>query len=314
MTNIAEFFCEIAARMGIRIPAEPLLRYESWGHDFPERKFLVIRRKDSCAGLFSYVATTLGWIKFAEENNMVPVIDMARHKNIYQTWTDYIFKELNSWKIFFEQPTDFDIGTISSAQNVVIADGVPQNGGNIRFLMQNAETLNQYRRLAKKYLHPRLDSLRQYENEAFNKVCSKGVIGVLARGTDFAGMHPSGHAVQPSAEELIHAVDGFMGVNKNARHVFLVTEDGSIAKRFKTRYGNALLLPLQDFVPYNGGLLSQNKAVAHSKSRGLAYLKAVIDLSRCDFLFSGINNGALGAMLLSDGFKFVKILDYGDYD
>ena len=304
----------LVAGMESIFPNAPLLRTESWGNDFPGKRFLVIRRKDSCAGLFSYVATTLGWIKYAEENCMIPVVDMACHKNIYQSWADFVIRRLNTWEIFFEQPAGLSVGDISHAQNVVIADGVPRSESDVRAILQNSDLLKSYRRLVKRWLRPKFSALSQFDNVALNCAIRHGVIGVLARGTDFFEMKPHGHAIQPDADEIICKIRDYQASNRGGRFVYLVTEDVSIADRFKAEYGAYLLLPLQDFVSYKGGLLAQNESVAHNKRRGLAYLKAVIDLSRCDSLFSGINNGAFGAMIFSDGFQSVNIIDHGDYD
>ena len=304
----------LVAGMESFFPNAPLLRTESWGNDFPEKRFLVVRRKDSCAGLFSYVATTLGWIKYAEENSMIPVVDLARHKNIYQSWADFIIRRLNTWEMFFDQPAGLSVSDISHARNVVVADGVPRNEGDIRAILQNRDLMHAYRRLAKRWLRPKLSALAQFDNVAFNCAIGHGVIGALARGTDFFAMKPHGHAVQPDADEIICMIRDYQSSYRGGRFVYLVTEDVSIADRFKAEFGDDLLLPLQDFVSYKGGLLAQNESVAHNKRRGLAYLKAVIDLSRCDSLFSGINNGALGAMIFSSGFKSVNIVDHGDYD
>ena len=294
-------------------PSVPTFRLDSRGRRFPDCQFLLIRRKDFCAGLFSYVVTTLDWIRYADENGLVPVVDMAYHKNIYQTWFDFLFRRLNSWELFFSQPMGVRPFDIVRAARVFVADGVAPGGADIRGIIYDENKLSQYRELAKKYLRPNYAELQRYDNPVLNEALQVGVVGVIARGTDFVAMRPRGHAIQPTVDEIILEVNKCLADGRNNWRVFLVTEDPSIAERFRGEYGDRLISPVQEFVRYEGGLLAQNKSVAHNKERGLAYLKAIMDLSRCDCLFAGINNGTAGAMILSRGFQASRIFDHGDY-
>ena len=81
----------------------PDLQECTWGEDFPDKRFLVIRRyAPSCAGLLSFFSTTLGWIRYAIRNDMIPVVDMQTWLNQHLEWWETGRK--NAWEFYFEQP------------------------------------------------------------------------------------------------------------------------------------------------------------------------------------------------------------------
>ena len=296
----------------------PVLRNVSWGRDFPDKRFLLIRRGDTVAGLFSYFVTALGWVKYAEDRKMIPVIDMGHYRNVYLTWREFLFTRTNAWDFFFEQPGGFSVRDIRRARNVTIAEGVPPDeigypDPRICLDADMSQKLEAWVNTARRTMSVVEEALTPYCNDEFEHVVNSGVIGVLARGTDYVEFRPHGHPVQPTARQLIEAVNEYSADGHAHERIFLVTEDSRIADEFRREYGQRLMLAKQPFVDYHGGWLCENSSINHNRERGFAYLKAIVDLSRCSSLFAGRTNGAIGALLLSRGFQKTHFFDLGLY-
>lgn len=171
----------------------------------------------------------------------------------------------------------------------------------------NAE-LAEWRKLVA--AHVRLnDMVVGLRNERFEAVLRTGVIGVLARGTDYFWLKPHGHPVQPSAEQLIEKVRE-LGESKS---IYLVTEDETISTAFKVTFGDRLVLSDQKPLRYDGGYLADSSEVKHGRARGIAYLKALVDLARCPQIVAGRTSGTVATALLSKGFESAYYFDLGVY-
>ena len=297
---------------------KPSLREECWGVGFPDKHFLVIRRADTVGGLFSFFATNLGWIKYAEDHGFIPVVDMGHYRNLYLSWFEFMFTRTNPWEFFFMQPGGYSMLDIRDAQRVTIAEGVPPDeigypDPRTSFDVMNSGKLQGWVDTARHSIVIADEVILSYRNDRFEQAVQNGIIGVLARGTDYTMCCPHGHPVQPTARQLIDMVNKYSAEGHFDEKIYLVTEDRRIADEFRREYGDRLILARQSFVDYQGGLLCENKLIKHNKEHGLAYLKAIVDLSRCSSIFAGRTNGALGAFLLSKGFQKTYFFDLGVY-
>lgn len=294
------------------------LHIKTWGSDFPDRKFLVIRRRDYGVGLFSYFLTNLGWINYSINNGYVPVIDMKANRTIYHS---NAFFRKNVWEDFFCQPFDYGIHDIRHAKNVTIVEGrtldgikdfLPDFGADEN--VESNQSLQPWRKLVADYMRPKIEPLGSYVSPRLEAALSgNGAIGVLARGTDYVRLRPDKHPVQPSFADFVVAIkeyDSLVGLRKP---IFLVTEDRNLAMDFMGHYKERLILAKQDFIPYKRGFLCSNKSVVGNKERGFAYLRAIFDLSRCQALIAGRTSGTIGAVLLSKGFVYSKVFNLGKY-
>lgn len=281
----------------------PLMRSGSWGGDFPDKTFLVIRRNEPQAGLCSLVQTNLAWFRFAEQHGMIPVVDMQTTRNVYQRRGER--GHVNAWEFFFEQPAGYTLEMIRRASRVVIATGALPAPG---FLPSLDGELTEWREIAKRCLRVRHEALAGFANEAVERE-KDGAIGVLARGTDYVSLRPKGHPVQPTAAQLIAKVRE----GGESKRIFLVTEDKSIRDEFKQAFGSRLIVARQDFVDYSGGYLADCRGVKNDRERGLAYLKAIVDLARCPEIIAGRTSGTLVAALLADRLPRAYYFDLGCY-
>lgn len=289
----------------------PLLKDVSWGGNFPGRHFLVIRRNEPQVGLCSFFLTMLGWIKYAFEHGMIPVVDLQTYRNIYLGRGER--GRVNAWEFFFRQPGGFSLNAIRHAAKVTIATGVPP--WKDFFPKMSAEALSEgnaqlmaWRKLVANCIRLN-EEIAGLRNEPFEAVLRTGVIGVLARGTDYFWLKPHGHPVQPSAEQLIEKVKELGG----AKSIYLVTEDGTISTAFKAAFSDRLVLSDQKPLRYDGGYLADSSEVKYSRERGIAYLKAVVDLARCPQIVAGRTSGTVATALLSKGFDSAYYFDLGVY-
>ena len=296
-------------------------KHRSWGEDYPEKKFLVIRRRGYGMGLFSYFLTNLGWINYAFENGYVPVVDMKTYRSVYHQSKKQKKRE-NVWDLFFGQPTAFTLDDISKAKNVTLIEeaalpGVPHFlpslGKDENIEIGGAPQLEKWRALASKCVVPNAALLNRYASAALEDVLPGGVIGVLARGTDYTRLRPRGHSVQPSLSDFFSAIEEYDASCNVVKPIFLVTEDSEIARKFSDRYGLRLIMSNQECVSYEDGLLCKVEGVSGNLNRGFAYLKAICDLSRCSVLIAGRTSGTVGAAILSKGFSYSKVFSLGNY-
>ena len=88
----------------------------SYGKENKDKKFYVVRRANAKVGLFSLVLTNLGYIKYALEQGLIPVVDMSNYDNFYSGADENIS---NMWQYYFEQPCGYSLRDINKSKNVV---------------------------------------------------------------------------------------------------------------------------------------------------------------------------------------------------
>lgn len=284
----------------------------SKGKDFPDKHFLLIRRNDVSAGLFSQVLYVLGWTLYAVENQMIPVVDLQNRRNLYLRRSEV--GKVNAWELFFEQPCGYSLSDIARAKNITVVDGdslYPKYGIARCFEYQekNSEEWRMIQDAAVRYLKPKR---ARKENKDFEKALSESVVlGVLARGTDYVTMRPKGHSVQPTMEQFekkIRELD-----ESGQAKIYLVTEDAGVKKWFLENYGDRMILSNQKPLHYSDGFLVDSKDVACDRERAWAYFNAIADLARCPRLIAGKTSGSIGAAILSPATQQRFFFELGVY-
>ncbi len=312
-----------AVDCAMRVLASPVVKTmwsaktldESRGNDFPNRRFFIIRRREYGIGLFSYFWTNIGWINYAETRGMIPVVDMAAYNTIYHSSGGHAHE--NAWELFFEQPCGYGLNDVEKAHSVSFAASslpawsLPRLGA-----WKNVErnpTLLYWRDVVRRNIKPRKDKLEAFRIPEFEEALPRGVIGVLARGTDYIKVRPVGHPVQPDVDMIINAVEQYSKEGHDDERIFLVKEDDSIADKIVSHFKKRVILSNQYLIKYSGGFLGRVKDVIGNKDRGYRYLRAILDLSRCSALIAGRTSGTVGAVLLSHGFKYARVFNLGNY-
>ena len=259
-----------------------------------------------------FFATTLGWIRYAVREGMIPVVDMQTWLNQHLEWWEVGRK--NAWEFYFEQPCEYSLADIRHAANVVIANGTiaPCNVG-LWDVVNSAQLAEELRGLVRKYMRIKHETLVGFNNPEFEDALrrdGKSLIGVRARGTDYCAVRPHGSAVQPEVGDFIRKLSEFP---RNSS-IYLVSEDKNIIEPMKEAYGDRLIFSKQALPDYRGGLMPTCRIKGYTREReGAGYLKAIYDLSRCPNFIGGCNNGTFAAYLLSKGYDTFHSFDLGTY-
>ncbi|MGN0428160.1 MAG: hypothetical protein ACI4F0_10190 [Agathobacter sp.] len=278
-------------------------------------KYGIIQRNGENLGFFSFFITILGGIDDCYRNGLIPVVDMRTGVNQYKR------KESdNAWEYFFEQPGGIrldDIGnwnevTIINCENVIIR---PYQ--NMDYFT-NQQAIMYWHKFAEKNINFTKE-VQSYINlflkrhiQPYKK--GNGILGVLARGTDYTELRPFGHPVQPSYSEIKSMVDLYLKKYK-CEKIFLATEDQRICEQFLADYGDCVIVP--DAIRYmetNGKYLSELKTKEKNfNMETLTYIATIVGLAQCDYLVAGRTSGTVAATIFSSGYKDSYFFNVGKY-
>lgn len=276
----------------------------------PGKRFLLIQRCNPNAGFCSHVIVNIGWICYAYENGMIPVVDMQSTQNAYCTHNH------NLWDVIFKQ--EYKVCDVLKSQDVVIIryDGDNRPNSSEEYFNDKYGELTKWRDCAKRFLKIKQSAFDSYYNEDFEKALLKGkVIGVLARGTDYVALRPHAHPIPPPPQMIIDDIRELMKMDDEycKGMIYLVTEDENIVKEFKIAFGEKLILAKQNQIKYNGvGFLADKLTNNQNVEQAKAYFKAIFDLARCNYIFAARTSGSVVCAFLTDSPG--KYYCLGEYD
>lgn len=280
-------------------------------------KYLIIKRESGSSplGLFAYYITNAAWIEYAVRKGFTPVIDMQNFRNTYHGEGE--LGKINTYEYFFKQPCGVSVEeALRSGEARYVWKDIPDFHPNESLdFLEYEEIVNYYRQIVKTYM-PFQEEVKKYLDEKADAVLGneKRVVGVLARGTDYTGLKPYFHPVQPTAEEIIQKLDNYIE-KYDCGKIYIATEDETILKRMKERYGNSLCWNEQKRMKSTDTFLNYNKEFIKEEpyKRGLDYLASVYLLSKCTGLVAGRTSGTVGAVLMADRYEFQYIFSEGRY-
>ncbi len=291
-------------------------RKVSYGRENPDKVFYVIRRATCKVGLFSFVMTNLGHIKFAIDHGYIPVIDMQNNANTYLEKNEIGKK--NAWEFYFEQPCGYSLADISKSKNVILGSGLITD--KIAFpsarMVYDENEFNLWKGIFDQYLNITEEIKREVDRQFEQLFHNNRVLGVLARGTDYTGTKPHKHPVQPETEQIISKSKEVMNLYKCDK-IYLATEDEQIFCEFKRVFGDKLTAP--DVKRYMTiGAENINDVMCEDRKcdkylKGKEYLESILLLSKCNCLVAGNTGGTQGALLFSKGYEYKYIFDLGVY-
>lgn len=279
---------------------------ECWGDDYPNMTFYVIRRP-SMWGLMSILAVYINHINYAIRRGYIPVIDQCTVTNLYLE-EDELNTGINSWEYYFEQPAGYSLEDIAHAHNVVLSGMLlwssDENSYRINYETVSAPFGDKWQRLAQGYYRKNRQASEHIARISRSVLQSRGnvTLGVYCRGTDYVDMHPKGHPVQPTAEQVIDKARQVLS-ERSYQYVYLVTEDDRVWHKFRDAFGDRLLYI--DAARYgdakdDGSFIWQRKNPRDDSkyTSGLDYLTGMSLLHECDGLVAGITGGTAGLRLL----------------
>ena len=283
---------------------------------FEQQEFCLIQRNSALSGMGSYIFTNLNSIVQCISKNKIPIIDMY---NCTTPWRN-IRGRKNGWEFFYEQP--FGIGleevgdisglpvcTVSSMEEAMLTDD----------FYYNAELQKFWHSAYAKYMRftPEVkDYVEKEHRYYFEKIDITKVCGVLCRGTDYVGLKPYGHPVQPDCEEVIAKVKATMADYK-LQYIFLATEDADIYERFCEAFGRErLLVTKTQMLSYDGkqyiGQVQKDLEMDHVRNN-LDYLSALYQLSTLKYFIGGNTSGSMCVFYMSSGFEYSYVWNKGRY-
>lgn len=263
-------------------------------------------------GFCSLFRFVLYHLAFAEDINMIPVINWGKGTLYYDETIDYTD---NAFQYFFNPVSDISLEEVNKCKHVVVSKGVDASAfGTISGYTIPESEIKFLGEIMRRYIHLN-DNVKNIINDDFY---SEGkTLGVHVRATDFnKGYNRHPKVIMPQ-EYLDTAKQAFK--EKGFNKVFLATDDSSVIDLFKAEFGDDLYYYADTYRSTNGKAVhygNQNVKREHHKFfLGIEILKDFYTLGRCDGLIAGNSNVSICARIVkySSGkdYDYVNIIDKG---
>lgn len=289
-------------------------KHLSYGKNNPEITFYVIRSSSHEEGLLSLFFSVLREIEYASAKGWIPIIDMKNYTNQYSTDTEGI--PSNIWEYYFTQPTDYSLEEVYKSKNIVLSGWTNKKKESALFNFKYNDLINQERFKFMQKNCIRLSKYTLLELEKYSPLLQeKKTLGLFFRGTDYRAFHPQGHPVQPELEVVIKKVTQFLE-KYEIDSIFLVTEDGEIAKTMKERFKKYSIIDIEQgyIKTYDGKDYLHKYLNENTYERGMNYLIKMLLLSQCTYFIGGITNGSLFSLLVNENsYQDKYIFELGMY-
>ena len=287
----------------------------SFGKDNPDKTFFVVRRATCKVGLFSYVMTNMGLVKYALDKGYIPVIDMQGNNNTYLEENEVGIK--NAWEYYFEQPCGYNLEDITTSRNIILSSGLitEKNVYPGKEIAKDQRKCLEWRRFFAQYLKVKETIYKEAEELRSRLFGGEKVLGVLCRGSDYVNNRPKNHPIQPDPEDVIIKAKEIIKKYK-CRWIYLATEDEKIYQRFYEVFGDELKVTTARRCGDTGKTNINDIGFQRENDKylkGKEYLINIMLLAKCDCLLAGSVGGTYGALLMSQGYEYAHIYDLGVY-
>jgi hypothetical protein len=289
-----------------------------FGEKNSDKTFLIIKINNSGLGLMAIYNCVLGYLRVAQNNGFIPVIDLKNYKNGYLEKDE--LGKVNAWEYYFEQPTRFSLDEVYQSANVIMATGLsPREASpiplNYYYLTNPKVRANKYYSIIRESIKIKPE-ISEIIDENYKKLLEgKRVIGVVNRGSDM--INAKGHQIQPDIQEVINKTKEML-LKWNCQYVFLATEEVRTLEIFKQAFGDQLLFNKSERVKtYEKGIPFTDVTFGRENEKfkkGLEYLTTVVLLSKCNCLIGSLVGATAGALGLNMGsYENTHIFDLGEY-
>ena len=293
--------------------------------DSSQKKFFIINRKeDASAGLFSHVSVSFSHFLYAIAMGMIPIVDMQSYPNPYLEH-DKIGKE-NAWEYYFKQPCGYglDDAQVRSGYHV---SGHPFYWQTVLPLYLHgvkedfANCVNTWGIIYKHFFRLSDDAIL-YVDEQYRSIMKPDMrtIGVHCRGTDYTKKRPKNHAVQPEVKDVISKVKEVI-VDWDCDYVYVMSDEKKSVEQFEDAFpGKVLSVPIMYYDEADADYSQQSIVSAKfdrendTYLKGLEYLASVMLLSRCTSAVLSSCNGSTAALYINGGkYENLYFFDLGVY-
>ena len=291
-----------------------------------DKKYLILRSSDF-TGLMTHMLATMGWVKYAIENNYTLLVNLGGNNNQYSAGNE------NTWEMYYKQPminervnNDY-IESIMQNENYAIAHNCTRY--NLTFsksvprwvirvfkptipfpkandFVRDGKVQLYWEEIYKDYIKPKPEVLEYAEAEYNEIIENKGkVLGVLLRGTDYIAKKPYNHHIQPDINSVLEKIKEYKE-KYNWDFIYLASEDGKYEEILKKKYSGKILT--------NKRTYDYGEEGRDMFQYGLAYFSSMYLLSKCDMLIAGLCGGSQAALLMNQhNYEQVYVFDIGKY-
>ena len=105
----------------------------------------------------------------------------------------------------------------------------------------------------------------------------------------------------------------------NCNKLFLATEDKNYIPMFKQIFGDACIIPNNDYLNYDNSN-PQDVSLLHTSRendfylRGKEYLSNMVICSKCNCFITCRTSGSVGVMMMADNFENTLAFNLGNYN
>lgn len=269
--------------------------------------FYVIKRDEPNVGIFSCILTFLSHLKYAEEMNWIPVIDMKHFDN------EYIYPEekgiMNAWDFYFEQPAGVPLDIGWCGEKIILSERDFKSGyipSNDFLNCKISEDFSEWKRLWKKYIRFNADTLKYLEENyqmILNQTSTENILGVLVRGTDYFWHTDVQYNAFDKLDLVVSKVKKIM-VEKNIEYLYLATEDEFIWKLFIEKFGEKCLYIDDERIDGRSekGLIGEvwKEKNINLREKGLKYILNIYILSKCKCFVGTKTSASIFLPIISD--------------
>jgi hypothetical protein len=303
----------LASTISVYRKSKYIEQHKSFGSLNPSINFFVIRRRPPGWGFFSNYFYVLKGIIYAEQNNLIPVIDMENYWIGELSSLKKINDTHNAWCYFFNQTSKFSLSEIYRSKSVIISNGFEILEKNHWLNDKNFEFISQ---------PDKLIILNKIVNEyiTFNETTKKNIelvkkkinwepqntFGVFIRGTNY---FKTQEHLTSDINDFIFACKQILKDN-SLRKIYISTEDFLLYKKLVEIFSNYEVIssirhdinqPTEDWVKdqkltFDGGIL-----LGYEKT--LSYLTEANLMAEC-FSFIGTPSNASAYIMSKRKIRF----------
>lgn len=306
-----------------------IAKYTNWHNNTmnakmnTNKKYLIIKMggfQIATSGLGFYVLYMLRGIRFALENDFIPVIDWKNCK-IPQYDASKAGIE-NVWEYFFEQPFHVSVEQAYESNDFFVIDDVRE------FLNKNSRAtpppdfdkmgefdndgIMEWRKCFQKYIRLKKE-VKEYFDRCRNQQFGDNgnIVGILARGTDYKELKPAGHFCSIPVDEIFACADDLIKAEET--RIYLATEDNTILKSFENRYpGKVYSVDAKRYENLGNNTINLVYKEENGYERDLKYLYSLYVISQCPMcIYSACGGGLLASFMRKDKGDYYRFLCNG---
>lgn len=278
------------------------------------KKYYIIWRSYPYCGIFSTIVAFLTQMKYAADNDMIPIIDMENFQSMY---TDPKQPTQNVWEYYLLQPFGGSIKEAYRSKKSRFSNGNYNNETRPSDDFYNGAASEEeyavWKELWDKYIIFNDDTLNHIKRKEKELLGDHDVMGCLCRGSDYFEWSVSQKGKIECIDKVVDLVEKTF-LDSGCEKLFLATEDQTFFHKFVERFGDVLIFQKSDLLPStckNNGEKFISTDMDRYKS-GLDYITNVMLLTKCNCFIGARTSASILIPMLSNNMKFIKFYDMRD--